>query len=100
MLTVVDDNTGEEIEVRPIHAVSAMASVNSLRDEFPRGSAAIIERAMATAAAQCAADGIADQVKVRDAMIRARRTAKNAIRMHMDDLRSQAALAEREKQEK
>lgn len=102
MPTVINDETGEEIEVVPVQAVAALASVAALRDEFPRGSAALIEQAMAAAVMRCNADGITDPVKVRDAMIQARLSTKEAIRIHMNNERSKVAaeIAAREQAEK
>lgn len=98
MSTVVDDNTGEEVEVVPAHAVAAVASVNTLHNEFPPGAAKRIEQAMAAAAASAQSEGVTDPLVLRDRMRRAREGAKAAMRIEMNDLRSQADAAAREKE--
>lgn len=102
MPIVIDDDTGEEVEVRPVTAFAAMASIASLAHEFPKGSAKLIEQAMAAAATQAMADGITSPEEIRERMVDARLSMKAAIRTRMNDLRSQAAAAQiaAEKQEK
>ncbi len=96
MPTVIDDNTGEEVEVRPTHAVAAMASINSVRQEYPKGSAEIIQNWMANAAAQCAAQGITEPDAVREAMLSAREGAKKAIKVFLQEQASQEEAKQRE----
>lgn len=102
MPTVIDDNTGEEVEVRPTQGVAAMASVNSVKQEWPKGSAQIIQQWMANAAAQCTAKGITEPDAVRAAMLEAREGAKKAIKVYLQEQASQeeAKRREAEKQEK
>lgn len=97
MDTVVDDSSGEEVKVTPVEAVAAMASVNSLKREFPPGAGKRIEEAMAAAAANAQADGVTDPYEIKQHMLKARESIKAAMRIEMNDLRSQAAAAERER---
>lgn len=94
MPTVVDDNTGEEVEVTPAHAVAVMASVNTLHNEFPPDAAKFIEAAMVAAVEIAQSEGINDPVKIRMLMDRARQSAKASMSIHMNDLRSQEAAKE------
>lgn len=94
MSTVVDDSTGEEVEVVPAHAVAAVASVNTLHNEFPPGAAKLIERAMVAAVQNAQSEGITNPVEIRALMERARRGAKASMGIRMNDLRSQEAAKE------
>lgn len=94
MPTVIDDDTGEEVEVRPVMAAAAMASVNNAFGEYPEGAAKRIEAAMAAAAHLAISDGIDDPDEIRKRMLDARESAKIAMRNEMRDLRSQEAAAQ------
>lgn len=98
MDTVIDDVSGEEIKVQPVEAVASVASVNALSREFPAGAGKRIEQAMAAAAASAQSEGVTDPLVLRDRMRRAREGVKAAMRIEMNDLRSQADAAAREKE--
>lgn len=89
MATVIDENTGEEVEVVQVEAVAAVAAINSIASEFPPEAAKAIEQAMVWAIQHCAEHAITDPDKVRETMMKARADMKNSLRMRMNDLRSQ-----------
>ena len=89
MATVIDENTGEEVEVVQVEATASIASINSLASEFPPEAGKAIEQAMVWAINDCNEKGITDPEKVREAMMQARANMKTHLRMQMIDLRSQ-----------
>lgn len=97
MATVIDDVTGEEVEVVPVEAVAAIATVSTLSQrELPPDAAKRIEQAMVWAINKCNEEGVTDPEIVRGAMMLARDQIKKHMRMQMEDLRSQEAAAARE----
>jgi hypothetical protein len=94
VVTVIDENTGAEVEVVPVEAVAVVAAVNSLASEFPPGAAVEIERAMVWAINDCAERGITDPAEIRETMMAARQHMKASLHLRMNDLRSQAAAQE------
>lgn len=99
MGTVIDDDTGEEVEVRQVEAVASVASVNDLNREFPPGAGKRIEEAMAAAIAAAQAEGVYDPYIIRDRARKAREGSKAAMRIEMSDLRSRADAKEREREQ-
>lgn len=97
MATVKDDITGEDVEVVPVEAVAAIATVNQLNRELPPDAAKQIEQAMVWAINKCAEEGITDPDEIRAAMMQAREDMKKSMYTHMNDLRSQEAAAAKEK---
>jgi predicted solute-binding protein len=95
MPTVTDDNTGEEIEVQPVHATVTAASVNSFKSELPRGSAKLIETAMANAVAQAMEQGITDAEELREIIQKARQSSRQAIMTYVREHNSQVAAQEK-----
>lgn len=89
MATVIDDDTGEEVEVRQVEAVATVASINTLGSEFPKEAAKAIEQAMVWAVQKAAEEGITDPDEVRALMLKARQDMKVYLRSQMNDLRSQ-----------
>ena len=89
MATVIDENTGEEVEVVQVEAVAAVASINSLASEFPPEAGKAIEQAMVWAVQKAAEEGITEPDQVRELMMKARADMKTHLRMQMNDLRSQ-----------
>jgi len=94
MLTVVDDNTGEEVEVQIAEMTAAMASVVSLSRELPRDAASRIEQAMAAAVRNAMEAGVTAPEDIRKAMLNARSSTRIALLNEMRDLRSQEAAAQ------
>jgi hypothetical protein len=94
MATVIDDVTGEEVEVVQVEAVAAVANVSTLHNrELPPNAAKMIEQAMVWAVNKCAEEGITDPNEIRERMLAAREIMKKSMRNKMDDLRSQALAA-------
>lgn len=89
MATVVDENTGKEVEVVPVEATVAIATISSIASEFPPDAAKHIEQAMVWAVNDCNEKGITDPNKVKEAMMKARQGMKVHLRMRMNDVRSQ-----------
>lgn len=89
MSTVISDETGAQVEVVQVEATASVAAINSLASEFPKSAAADIERAMVRAVQDANERGETDPDKIREAMLQARHEMKNALRMRMNDLRSQ-----------
>jgi hypothetical protein len=89
MATVIDESTGEEVEVVQVEAVASVASINSVASEFPKDAAKAIEQAMVWAVEHCAQNGVTDPEEIRAAMLKARSEMKTHLRMQMNDLRSQ-----------
>jgi len=83
MPTVTSEEDGSEVEIVQVEAVAALASVNSLTSELPPGSARYIEEAMSIAAARVMAEGEQDPDKIREAMLEARRGARQALLVQM-----------------
>jgi hypothetical protein len=98
MATVIDDVTGEEVEVVQVEAVAAVANVSTLHNrELPPNAAKMIEQAMVWAVNKCAEEGITDPNEIRERMLAAREIMKKSMRNKMDDLRSQELAAAKEK---
>jgi hypothetical protein len=95
MPTVKDDNTGEEVEVQPVHATVTVASVNSFRNEFPHGSAELIEKSMANAVVQAMEAGVTDAEELRDIIQKARVSARQGIMNYVREHNSQVAAQEK-----
>ena len=93
MATVIDDDTGEEVEVRQVEAVAAIASVNDINKELPPNAAKLIEQAMVWAINKCMEEGVTDPEEINARMMQARADIKTSMYRHMNDLRSQAAAA-------
>ena len=89
MPTVIDENTGEVVDVVQVEAVASVASINSLASEFPPEAAKAIEQAMVWAINHCNENGITDPEQIREVMLKARSDMKTHLRMQMTDLRSQ-----------
>lgn len=85
MPTVKDDNTGEEVEVSPVHAVAAVSIVSNVNYDMPSNAAQVIEQAMAGAAGAAMEDGVTDPDEIRAAMLKARESVKIAMRNQMRD---------------
>ena len=100
MATVIDDNTGEEVEVVTVEAVAAVAAVNQLNRELPPNAAKVIEQAMVWAVNNCAEEGITDPDEVRGRMLAAREAAKQSMYVHMNDARSQGTESKGKGKEK
>lgn len=94
MPTVIDDNTGEEVEVRQVEATAAISSVTNLSGELPADAGKRIEEAMSAAIAQAMEDGVSDPDDIKTRMLQARESVKIAMRNEMRDLRSQEAAAQ------
>jgi hypothetical protein len=95
MATVVDEATGEEIEVVPVEATAVMTSINSLNSEFPQGAAKQIEAAIVQAINDCMEQGITNPKEIRERMMVARENMKKALRLDMHSKRSQEAAEEK-----
>lgn len=89
MATVVDENTGEIVEVVQVEAAASVASINSLASEFPPEAGKAIEQAMVWAIQHATEQGITDPAEIRELMMKARSDMKMHLRMQMNDLRSQ-----------
>lgn len=94
MSTVISDQTGQVVPVKPVEAVLAIAIVSQLSNELPSDAAQRIEQAMSIAASQAMADGISDPDKIRERMLSARDSIRIAMYSEMRDARSQAAAGE------
>jgi len=93
MATVIDDDTGEEVQVVPVEAVAAVSSISAWSD-LPPGAGKQIEEAMAAAASQCMEAGISEPDAVREAMLKARDSVRIALRAQMISERSQYEAAQ------
>lgn len=96
MPTVIDDDTGEEVEVKPVHATATVASVNSLHSDFPKGSAQFIEKHMAAAVMRAHEEGVTDPEEIRERILVARQLARNAIATAVQEHNSRIAAGEQE----
>lgn len=96
MPTVIDDNTGEEVEIRQVEAVAAVANVSMLRNnDLPPDAGKRIEAAMSAAAAAAMALEETDPVKIRAAMLEAREREKIIMRNEIVDRLSQEAAEQK-----
>lgn len=95
MATVVDDTTGEEVEVQPVEAVVAISSITDLASEFPADAAKRIESAMTAAISNAMEEGVSDPKELRERMLKARESMKISMRSEQRDARSQAEAAAR-----
>lgn len=98
MATVIDDVTGEEVEVVQVAAVAAVSAVNQLNRELPPDAAKRIEQAMVWAVNKCAELGISNPEEIRAHMLDAREAIKRSMYIKMDDARSQEAAKSRAKE--
>jgi hypothetical protein len=80
MPTVRDDNTGEQVEVTPVHAVAAVSITSSVGYDMPSNASQIIEQAMIGAAKAAMESGVTDPDKIRAMMLKARESAKGDMR--------------------
>lgn len=94
MPTVIDETTGEEVEVVQVEAAATVASINTLASEFPPEAGKLIEQAMAAAAAHAHEGGITDPNAIRELMLKARESVKLGLRTQMRDEQSQRAAQE------
>lgn len=72
MPTVISDETGEEFEVVPVHAVAISANQASAGTTITHAQAKRIEEAMANAVRYCYQEGIVDPEDVKEKMQEAR----------------------------
>lgn len=79
MATVVDDTTGEIVEVQQVEAAVTIASLNALAKELPVDAAQRIEQAMAGAIQLAHVDGVTDPVEVKNRMLSAVESTKRAL---------------------
>lgn len=92
MATVIDDNTGEEVEVKPVQAVVAISMTSTMSDlELPPDASKRIEEAMSAAVTIAMGEGITDPDEIRAAMLQARERCKLAMRSEMEMLKSRLA---------
>jgi hypothetical protein len=101
---VRSDETGELVEVVPVHATATVSAVSNLQDkaggglpELPPGSAKMIEQAMVYAIQRCNEQGIFDAKRIREAMMQAREDMKSSLRARQIELQSQQQAAAQEK---
>jgi hypothetical protein len=97
---VRSDETGELVEVVPVHATATVSAISNLaggQPEFPPGSAKMIEQAMVYAIKRCNEKGIFDAKTLREHMMKAREDMKSSLRLRQVELRSQQQAAEQEK---
>lgn len=80
MPTVIDDVTGEEVEVQPVHAAVTIANTGGLGSEFPKEAGRFIEESMAAAMRNALEDGISDPDALRERALKARESAKAVLR--------------------
>lgn len=98
MATVIDDVTGEEVEVRPVEAVAAISMASNMGvGDMPPDAGRRIEQAMAGAAANAMAAGVSEPDEIREAMLIARESVKIAMRAEWRDFLSQQAAVAQEK---
>lgn len=96
MATVIDDSTGEEVEIVQVHAVAAVANVSMLHNnDLPPDAGKRIETAMAAAAAAAMALEETDPEKIRAAMLDARQREKIIMRNEIIDRLSQEAAEQK-----
>jgi len=82
MPTVICDETGEEVEVRPVHAAAVSANVAQGASDGPRLSKVqveLIQQAMANAVTWCYQEGIVDPDAIKAKMQEARANMKRRI---------------------
>jgi hypothetical protein len=97
-ITVTSDETGELVDVLPVHAVAALASTSTLtKSELPPDASKVIQDAMVAAATNAIAEHGHDPDVVREAMLKARESVKLAMRNQMRELWSQHEAAQQEK---
>lgn len=80
MPTVTDENTGEEVEVRPVQAALVISTTGGFNSEFPPNAGKIIEEAMAAAMRNATAAGVTDPDELRALALKARESVKAALR--------------------
>lgn len=80
MATVIDDVTGEEVEVRPVEAAVTIANTGGVGSEFPKEAGRFIEENMAAAIRNALEDGISDPDELRAHALKARESAKAVLR--------------------
>lgn len=92
MATVIDEATGAVVEVVPVEAVAAISMASTVGDaDMPPDAGKLIEQAMAGAAQNAMAAGESDPAKIKEAMLNARASVKQAMHNEWRDLRSQRA---------
>lgn len=80
MATVIDENTGEEVEVRTVEAAATIANTGGIGSEFPKEAGRFIEESMAAAIRNALEDGISDPDELRARALKARDSAKAVLR--------------------
>lgn len=83
MATVIDETTGAVVEVVPVMATAAVASVSNLSDNLPPDAASRIEQAMVAAITNANSAGITDPDEIKQLMLSARESVKLALRQEM-----------------
>jgi|EndMetStandDraft_4_1072995.scaffolds.fasta_scaffold50074_1 hypothetical protein len=80
MATVIDENTGEEVEVQPVEAALTISTTGGFNSEFPASAGRVIEEAMAGAIRNAMEEGITDPDVLRQHALDAREAAKVLLR--------------------
>ncbi len=80
MATVIDENTGEEVEVRAAETAVTISNTGGVGSEFPRSAGRTIQEAMAGAIRNAMEDGITDPDELRKHALDAREAAKALLR--------------------
>ena len=95
---VIDDNTGEQVPVVQVEAVAAISMASTMgQSDMPPDAGKRIEQAMAAAAQNAIAAGVSKPEKIREAMLKARESAKATMKTEWRDFLSQQAAAQQEK---
>lgn len=87
MPTVICDETGEEVEVQPVHAVAVSANAAQGASDGPRLSKVqveLIQQSMANAVTWCYQEGITDPDAIKAKMQEARANIKKRIEEAME----------------
>lgn len=96
MPTVTNPETGEEVEVREVHATGISANISATSTEFEASDASFIQAYMTKAVEAAYREGVMNPEKIREAILAAREEAKEHIRRIREEKQKEATIARQE----